>query len=178
MGAQSHLTALPGVDNAAASSAGALGATIISEIPDIPTKLSAKEKKIWTHVTEALLEYGLIHRTDGLTLTVICRTYVDWVDATEELDRYKRDNNNSYITESSNGYRTPHPLYYVARDHKKSLLTWLPEAALTIPSFQKIKGGQLEDKQASLFDDPIANFKSQKAAIGMRIVGKNDASGA
>ena len=43
------------------------------------------------------------------------------------------DNGGSYITESANGYRTPHPLYYVARDHKKSLLTWLPEAALTIP---------------------------------------------
>lgn len=155
-----------------AQSAVATDASIISEIPDMPTKLSAKEKKIWHHVTLALHEYGLIHRTDGLTLTIICRTYIDWVDATEELDRYKRDNNNTYITESSNGYRTPHPLYYVARDHKKSLLAWLPEAALTIPSFQKIKGDQTEDKQGALFDDPIEKFKSQKSAIGMRLVGQ------
>lgn len=138
----------------------------------MPTKLSAKEKKIWQHVTQALLEYGLIHRTDGLTLTIICRTYVDWVDATEELDRYKRDNNNSYITESSNGYRTPHPIYYVARDHKKSLLSWLPEAALTIPSFQKLKAGELGNGQGLLFEDPIEQFKSQKSAIGMRVVPK------
>lgn len=172
MSAESHLAALPGVDSAKAAATAALAASIISEIPDMPTKLSAKEKKIWVHVTQALLEYGLIHRTDGLALTIICRTFVDWVEATEQLEAYKRDHNGNYITESANGYRAPHPLYYVARDHKKSLLSWLPEAALTVPSFQKIKGNQIEDMQPGLFDDPIEKFKSQKAAIGIRVVGK------
>jgi len=169
MSVESRLTALPGVDDAAA--AAALDESIISEIPDLPTKLNAKEKKVWQHVTQALLEYGLIHRTDGLTISIICRTFVDWVEATEELDRFKKDNGGSYITESANGYRNPHPLYYVARDHKKSLLQWLPEAALTIPSFQKIKGDQIADSnQGKLFDDPIEKFKQQKAAMGMRVV--------
>ena len=170
MSTDSHLTALPSVDDAAA--VGIMDESIVSEIPDPPTKLNAQEKKIWAHVTQALLEYGLIHRTDGLALAIICRTFVDWVEANEELDKFKRDNGGSYISESRNGYRTPHPLYYVIRDHKKSLLQWLPEAALTIPSFQKIKGGDLESPQATLFDDPIEKFRSQKAAIGMRVVGK------
>lgn len=170
MSAQSHLTGLPGVNSAAAANFDRINAVIESVAPDMPAKLSAKEKKVWHHVVSALLEYGLVHRTDGLALTIICRTFVDWVEATEQLEKYKRDHDGNYITESANGYRTPHPLYYVARDHKKSLLQWLPEAALTIPSFQKIKGGSIDAPQGNLFDDPIQAFKDQKAGLGMRRV--------
>lgn len=170
MSAAGRLVGLPSVDDAAAGSGQGIASSIVSEIPDMPTKLSTKEKKIWEHVTLALLEYNLIHRTDGLTLSIICRTYVDWVEATNELDEYKRDNGGSYITESANGYRAPHPLYYVVRDHKKSLLDWLPEAALTIPSFHKLKGNQVETPQGDLFDDPIEAHKARKAAIGLRQV--------
>ena len=170
MSAPSHLAGMPSVNNAAASSCDRINAIIESAVPDMPAKLSPKEKKVWHHVTAALLEYGLVHRTDGLALTVICRTFVDWVEATEQLDKYKAENGGNYITESANGYRTPHPLYYVARDHKKSLLQWLPEAALTIPSFQKIKGGSIDSPQGTLFDDPIEAFKNKKAGLGMRLV--------
>jgi P27 family predicted phage terminase small subunit len=170
MSAPKHLAGLPGVNSAAAATFDRINAIIESAVPDMPAKLSAKEKKVWHHVTAALLEYGLVHRTDGLALTIICRTFVDWVEATEQLDKYKADHEGNYITESANGYRSPHPLYYVARDHKKSLLQWLPEAALTIPSFQKIKGSSVESNQGSLFDDPIEAFKSKKAGMGMRLV--------
>jgi P27 family predicted phage terminase small subunit len=170
MRAESRLTSVLSVDDTLADSGHGVAASIISEIPEMPTKLSAKEKKIWEHVTLALLEYGLIHRTDGLTISIICRTYVDWVDATNELDNFKKDNGGTYITESANGYRTPHPLYYIVRDHKKSLLDWLPEAALTIPSFHKLKGEQVETPQGDLFNDPIQLHKARKAAIGMRQV--------
>lgn len=173
MSTESHLTMLPSVDDAMAASVPAEGAAILSEIPDQIAKLTQKEKKIWVHVTQALHEYGLIHRTDAMMLTIICRTFVNWVDAEEELARFKRDNGGSHIKESANGYRAPDPTYYMARDYKKQLLAWLPEAALTIPSFQKIKGESLDGAgQGSLFDDPIEKFRSQKAAIGMRVVGK------
>jgi P27 family predicted phage terminase small subunit len=170
MSAANQFAGVPSVNSAAADSGKGIAASIISEIPDMPTKMSAKEKKIWEHVTLALLEYGLIHRTDGLTLSIICRTYVDWVESTDELSRYKAANNGSYITESANGYRQPHPLYYVVRDHKKSLLDWLPEAALTIPSFHKIKGDQVESPQGDLFADPVEAHKQRKVAAGMRLV--------
>lgn len=169
MSTASHLSALPSVDEGRVASTD-LG--ILSEIPDMPTKLTTKEKKIWAHVALALKEYNLIHRTDGLTLTVICKTFCSWVDTEAELEKYKADNAGSFITESKNGYRAPHPLYYIARDYKKSLLDWLPEAALTIPSFQKIKGNDVGDGQGTLFDDPIEKFRSQKSAIGMRVVPK------
>ncbi len=173
MSVASPFTGLPGVKSALADSGRGLGSSIVSEIPDLPVKLTATEKKIWQHVTQALLEYGLIHRTDGLMISIICRTYADWVDATDELKRYKDTNGGSYITESANGYRQPHPLYYVVRDHKKSLLDWLPEAALTIPSFQKIKGAETASTQGDLFTDPIAEHKQRKAEIGMRLVKKD-----
>lgn len=169
----SRHTGLLGVNSALAESGKRLAASIVSEIPDLPTKLTPAEKKIWQHVTEALLEYGLIHRTDGLMLSIICRTYVDWIEATQELERYKATNGGSYITESANGYRSAHPLYFVMKDHKKSLLDWLPEAALTMPSFQKIKGAESAPVQGELFFDPIAEHKQKKAEIGMRLV-KND----
>lgn len=166
MSTQSRLAALPSVDEGQVAT---VGGEILSEIPDVPTKLSPKERKIWEHIALALKEYNLIHRTDGLTLTVICRTFCSWVDVEDELNAFKKGNGGSYITESANGYRAPHPLYYVARNLKKELLDWLPEAALTIPSFHKIKGDRIDNSQGQLFDDPVEKFRSQKAAISMRL---------
>jgi P27 family predicted phage terminase small subunit len=170
MSSEGRLNMMPRVDDDAAASAQALGASIVSEVPDMPAKLSTKEKKVWQHITQALLEYGLIHRTDGMMLVVICRTFCDWLNATEELDKFKEGNGGSYMTESKNGYVSAHPLYHISTKLKKDLLLWLPEAALTITSFHKIKGDQIEDKQGTLFDDPIEKFRQQKTAIGMRAV--------
>ncbi|MBS1170034.1 MAG: hypothetical protein H6R01_952 [Burkholderiaceae bacterium] len=168
MSSQRQLAALPKVDDGKAAHVPG----ITSEIPDAPARLNAREKKVWAHVTQALLEYGLIHRTDGLMLTVICRTFIQWIDATRELEDYKRRHNGSFITTSGNGYQAPHPLYYVERDAKKSLLQWLPEAALTIPSFVKIKGEDfVAAQQGALFDDPIDAFKKRKTSLGFRVVG-------
>jgi phage terminase small subunit len=167
MSSQRQLTALPSVDSGKVASV----PSIISEIPDKPARLTAREKKIWDHICQALLEYGLIHRTDGLTITIICKTFCDWIDADRELEKYKRGNGGSYITESGNGYRSPHPLYYVVRDHKNSLLKWLPEAALTIPSFVKIKGEDfVASQQGNLFEDPVEKFRQRKTRAGMRLV--------
>lgn len=173
MNVASRNTGLLGVNSALADSGKGLIASIVPEIPGMPTKLTGMEKKIWQHITQALLEYGLIHRTDGLMLSIICRTYVDWIEATQELERYKATNGGSYIMESANGYRSAHPLYFVMKDHKKALLDWLPEAALTIPSFQKIKGAEAAPLQGDLFSDPIAEHKQRKAEIGMRLVKKD-----
>ena len=171
MATQPLFEALPSVDARVSEN---VPSSIVSAIPEPPVKLAGREKKIWDHVTQALLEYQLIHLTDGMLLVVICRTFVEWMDANLELDQYKKENNGSYMTETPNGYRQPHPLYYISRDKKKELLQWLPEAALTIPSFAKIKGEKLAaDAQASLFDDPVNEFKSGKAKANIRLL-KND----
>lgn len=170
MSSTSRLAALPSVDEARIAP---IDDSILSEIPDVPAKLTPKEKKVWIHVAEALKEYGLIHRTDGLMLTVICKTFSNWVDAEIELAKFKEDNGGSYIVESANGYRSPHPIYFIAKNYKKELLDWLPEAALTIPSFHKIKGEKIADgSQGKLFDDPVESFRAQKTAMGMRVVKK------
>lgn len=117
------------------------------------TKLSVKEKKVWRHITAQLEKYGMIRLTDGMLITVICRTYCEWVDATDELALYKEGNGGSYIMESANGHLSPHPLYFIIRDLKKSLLQWLPEAGLTMQGFQKVRAAQIAERQGLLFDD-------------------------
>lgn len=149
--------------------------TIAAEAPAPPVKLNAKEKKLWEHVTSALEEYGLIHRTDGLLMTVICKTFCNWVAQEEFLEKLKRDNG-SYYVKTPNGYEQPHQAYYVARDYKRELLKWLPEAALTIPSFQKLKADQATPQGDLFGDDPIEQFRQRKARMGLRAIpgGKTD----
>lgn len=153
-----------------AGQATSAGLDITSEIPEAPAKLTAKEKKVWKHITSALFEVGLIHRTDALMLTVICRTFVCWVDAEEQLAKLMGECDGSYIVKTPNGYEQPHQLYYVARNYKRELLQWLPEAALTIPSFNKVAGERAAPSQGSLFDDPVEKHRQRRAEIGMRVV--------
>lgn len=142
---------------------------IASEAPDQPVKLTAREKKVWVHVTRALEDYGLIHRTDGMLMTVIVRTFCDWWTQEEFLQELVKEKGNYYVT-TPNGYSQPHQAYYVARDLKRDLLRWLPEAALTIPSFHKIKGEQLAPQGDLFGDDPIEQFRQRKAALGLRAI--------
>lgn len=162
-----HLQALPTVDPGGVGDV-APDAGIPSEIPDVVAKLTAKEKRLWEHVTQALFEYGLIHRTDAMMLTVICRTFCRWVDAEEQLNVYARENGGSYIVATPNGYEQPHQLFYLARNLKRELLQWLPEAALTVPSFQKAVGERAAPQQGSLFDDPVEAHRKRKQAMALR----------
>ena len=137
-------------------------------IPEPPSRLSAKEKKIWNYVTNALYENGLCHTTDGLSIMVVVRTFIEWVEATEllrEVARNNQKNPGSYIIKTPNGYEQPHQLYYVVRDKKRELLRWLPECALTIPSFVKTKRmAEKDERQIDLFGDTIAEYRNERPA--------------
>lgn len=166
----SHLQSLPQVQAPGSGEVAPSVQAIPSEIPSPPGKLGKREKAVWKHVTEALLEYGLIHRTDAIMLMVICRTFVRWVDAEEQLDQIIIDNGGTYIVSTPNGYEQPHQLFYLSRNLKKELLQWLPEAALTIPSFAKAVEVRQVPTQGTLFDDPVEAHRRRKTAIGMRAV--------
>lgn len=166
----SNLNPLPTPDSDRAGEIASVGLTIPPEIPALPGKLSTREKKIWEHVTGALFEVGLIHRTDALMLMVICRTFVRWAEAEEQLSEKMKENAGSYMVTTPNGFQQPHQLYYVARNCKRELLQWLPEAALTIPSLHKIVGERAAPDQGSLFDDPVELHRKRRAEIGMRRV--------
>lgn len=148
----------------------AANSAVPSEIPAPPNTLSSKEKKIWDVITKALLDYGLVHRTDALLLSIICSTYVQWLNAKDELDRFTKKNNGSYIVTTVNGYQQPHQLYYVAGNLKKELLRWLPEAALTVVSFHSILKDRDAPEQGSLFDDPVKQHQQRKVALALRSV--------
>ena len=143
---------------------------IPSEVPDYIAKLSVKERKVWNNVTQALFEYGLVHRTDAMLLTIVCRTFVRWVEAEAELTKYMKEHEGSYFVKTPNGYEQPHQVFYLARNLKRELLQWLPEAALTVPSFHKIVGERAKPEQGSLFEDPVQAHRARKNAIGLRTV--------
>jgi len=149
------------------------GAAIPSEIPDPLAKLTKDEKKIWIYVTNALHEVGLVHKTDAMMLMVICKTFSNWIKAEHLLQEYMDSNGGSWMATSPNGYQQPHQSFYVARNLKKELLDWLPEAALTIPSFHKVVGERAAPAQGSLFDDPVAAHRTRKAQVGIRLVNGN-----
>lgn len=146
--------------------------SIASEIPKPVAKLTAKERAVWEHVTQALQQYGLIHLTDAMAVTVICRTFVRWVEAEEQLTKFSKENGGSYIVKTPNGYEQPHQLFYAARTLKRELLAWLPEAALTVPSFQKVVGDRPQPGQGTLpgFEDPVEAHRRRRTAAALRAV--------
>ncbi|WP_454674852.1 P27 family phage terminase small subunit [Achromobacter pestifer] len=144
--------------------------TVPVEVPDPAAKLSVKEKRVWDHVTASLRDCGLIHRTDAMMLTIICRTFIRWVDAEDELSKLIKEKG-SYLVATPKGYEQPHQLFYLTRNLKRDLLQWLPEAALTIPSFQKVMGDRAQPNQADLFDDdPVESHRRRRTAAGLRAV--------
>lgn len=167
-----HLQVLPQVQSGIAGSgegASSISQAIPSEIPQPPVRLVGRERKVWEYITKALFEYGLIHRTDAMVMTVICRTFIRWVDSEEELSKVIKENG-GYMVATPNGYEQPHQLFYVARSLKKELLQWLPEAALTIPSFVKAIEDRPAPVQGTLFEDPVAAHQKRKTALGIRSV--------
>jgi phage terminase small subunit len=169
------MQALPTTDEVTAQGLkkSAAGAAIPSEIPDTLAKLTKDEKKIWAHVTSALHEVGLVHKTDAMMINIICKTFSNWVKAEQLLQQYMDLNGGSWMSTSPNGYQQPHQSFYVARNLKKELLDWLPHAALTIPTFHKVVGERAAPAQGTLFDDPVAAHRDRKAQIGMRLVSGN-----
>lgn len=150
-----------------------MAADVASEIPKALADLNAKEQKIWSHITNSLNEYQLIHLTDALALTIICKTFVSWLEAEDELAKVKasaaksKGGKDSYMITTPNGHQQPHQSFYVARTLKQDLLKWLPEAALTIPTFQKVMGERVVPQQREMFDDPIKRQQNKKRKIGM-----------
>lgn len=135
-----------------------------AQIPDSIKRLTPREKKVWQHVTQALKEQGLIHRTDAMLLNVIVTTFCRWVDTEEQLEQYIKDNG-SFLCKTPNGYEQPHQLFYAARHLKRDLLNWLPEACLTIPSFRKAKNLIAQPQQGQLFGDNLTNFVGSKPRL-------------
>lgn len=137
-----------------------------AEIPNSIKKLTPRERKVWQHVTDSLKKHGLVHSTDAMMLNIIVTTFCRWVDTEEQLEKYMKDNDGSYLCKTPNGYEQPHQLFYASRHLKKDLLQWLPEACLTIQSFRKAKNLMGQPQQPSLFDgDSLTNFVGSKPRL-------------
>ena len=133
-----------------------------SEVPKPQKKLTDAERPVWLYVCKALKEQGLIHRTDVMALHVIVTTFVRWMDAERFVEQLQTETG-TYIVRTPNGYEQPHQMFFVARNLKRDLLQWLPEACLTIPSFQKVRKLQQGDgAKGDLYPNELGNFVANK----------------
>lgn len=138
---------------------------IRSPEPPPEANLSHRERKVWDYICEVLRDEGLPHRLGGIAITIICKTFIQYVQAEKELQNYIASNGGSILQRSQKSdYSQPHPLYYAARDIKQELLKWLPEACLSLPSavMAKAKMGE-EGQQDDLFGDLLAHAQKERS---------------
>ncbi|WP_416046687.1 P27 family phage terminase small subunit [Cupriavidus basilensis] len=150
--------------------ASAGGKEIRSPAPPPGAQLSPRERKVWDYICAVLREEGLPHRTGGIAITIICKTFVQYIQTEWELQNYIASNGGSILAKSQKSdYSQPHPLYYAARDIKQELLKWLPEACLSLPSavMAKAKIGE-EGKQDDLFGDLLDHARAERSAANGR----------
>ena len=125
----------------------AVGEAVVSPRPPPGSNLSSQERRVWDYICEQLREAGVEHRTSGLAIKVITRTYMDWVKSVKECDDHGR-----YATsKAGNTYELPHS--FTEKQLKKDLLRWLPMACLTIPSLAKVKEGDGNPQTGDLFGE-------------------------
>jgi chloramphenicol O-acetyltransferase len=161
-----NLTVLPGGGAKAAPKTPALEV----QSPDRPPgQMSEQEIAVWDYICAQLRAAGIEHTTFGLAAVLVCKTYVDWLSASEELIRIKQANNGSHLVTLKNGYEQPHQAYYVVRELRRELLQYLPECCLTIPSFANVRSklggnGQLDLPFASLVGHANVDRKSYSSA--------------
>lgn len=143
---------------------------IRSPEPPPEANLSPRERKVWDYICQVLREEGVPHRTGGIAITIICKTFIQYVQTELELQNFIASNRGSILQRSSKSdYSQPHPLYYAARDIKAELLKWLPEACLSLPSavMAKAKIGE-QGVQDDLFSDLLEHALAAPSGVPRR----------
>jgi hypothetical protein len=88
---------------------------------------------VYDYICQSLREAGIEHLTAGISIGVIVRTFVDWINASEECEIKGR----SQV--SKTGWATPTPWAEDEKRLKMELGQWLPKACLTIPSLARVR---------------------------------------
>lgn len=114
--------------------------------PPCPVDLTDTERALWQHICEQLTAAGMVHLTAGLAISVIVKKYARWVDAQAQVEQL-----DSLVIKTPNGYEQPHQLVYLVGRLENELLKWLPQAALTIPSFAKVRSLEKGENQMDMF---------------------------
>lgn len=144
-----------GLSKSASSAAGEN--TAQSPKPPPGANLTTQERRVWEYICESLQMAGVEHLTAGLTIKIICRTWMDWIKHLDQCDKEGR------FGQSEKGHRYELPHSYTEKQLKKDLLRWLPEACLTIPSLvsARAKLGQV-NLQDDLFGDLVSQATSDR----------------
>lgn len=163
-GSRPPFTVIPGGAGSATKSTGD-NESIKSPSTPPGAQLTPRERKVWDYICESLRESGLQHYTCGLTISIICRTYVRWIDAELKLSEVEERLGGTYLVETPNGHEQPHQIFYVAKNLKAELLKWLPESCLTLPSLVTAKAKIPETRnQDDLFDSAVGHARNHPSA--------------
>lgn len=150
MESKTNFAAVPPVVGGA--SVASTASEIISPRPPPLIELSAEELYLYGYICDMLREAGIEHLTAGMPISIIVRTYADWIAAHAECKEKGRNQT------SKTGWSTPAPWADDERRLKMELGQWLPKACLTIPSLARVrkdtgeKGGQDD-----LFQDLVSH---------------------
>lgn len=132
-------------------------------------KLDSREKKIWRDVVEAMRANGRVTEADSILVHVVVRSYTTWLDMEAAFAAHLKEEKTPMVV-TPNGYKQVSQLFYAARDAKKALLEWLPEALLTPRAYQKSLG-EGEGGQGNLFpDDPIEAHRRNRPTFPIAAV--------
>lgn len=138
---------------------GALGRVVTSPDPPPLLQLSERERQVYDYICDRLREAGIEHITAGLPITVIVRTYSDWLKALEQCDRDGR------TQKAQSGWHSPTPWAEDEKRLKMELGQWLPKACLTIPSLTRVRKDTGEsNQQDDLFGDLVKHAAGQSSA--------------
>lgn len=141
------------------------GQTVKSPSTPPGASLTPRERKVWDYICHSLRDVGLEHYTCGLTISIICRTYVRWLDAERQLAEFEDENGGTYFVTTPNGHVQPHQAFYVVRNLKAELLKWLPESCLTLPSVVTARSKMpTASPQDDLFDNLVGHGRSHPSA--------------
>lgn len=103
--------------------------------PDVPPviSLSDAEQQLYDYICRVLRGNGIEHLTAGIAISVIVRTYAQWLEALYLCETKTRTQT------SSTGWVTELPWAKDEARLKMELGQWLPKACLTIPSLARVR---------------------------------------
>ncbi|MFZ3000307.1 MAG: hypothetical protein WA071_08250 [Undibacterium umbellatum] len=128
---------------------------IISPDPPPAINLQQDEMQVYNYICDVLRAAGIDHTTAGISISVIVRTFINWIEASRICEERGR------TQESKTGWVTPYPWADDEKRLKMELGQWLPKACLTIPSLARVRKDTGEKSgQDDLFGDLVNHAMS------------------
>lgn len=120
--------------------------------PEMPDYLEGNAKACWEELSEMLLDMGVLTKSDGMALALLCETYSHWRRSQDLLTKY----GDVYPIKDDNGkvkYLQQTPYVSIARNFAKQFKDMLCEFGLTPSARSRIV--TVKDSRTTTADDKM-----------------------